>query len=407
MLKLYESAFLLTRKLGTDTEPSEEDIIAKFPEEIEFDVKEKDVFFIDSDPKFDFSGSQEHEAIFHAFNINCDYYFSFSFVFENSLNSIIIRSVFPFAYMYASFFKEANQMFEKEHFTDPQLRFAYITSLLQTWDNNFKKEIEVNFPTGLTSVALNEDHFTFSQYNPSVYFKYGELMQLYSAFMYNEPILIIAKNGVEASEVSFSLFSLLCPLQYCGPFAIWMPKEDKRLKDISASHFLYVCTNDSEQKNNPYFKHILEVKNERYPSNIEYKPSVRARTKYFGSLFGTELDSQLVDDPWSDTLFVPLNLERTKSIAAQAFGMPFDQKAAEAFNSSESWKMWRKRMKWRSEWLESMKSCDPNEVMQRHKTKEERDLIKETLSNIPEDLQADKHLMAVVKNYKKIIDSGK
>ena len=406
MLKLFENVFLLERNQEEGQQGNIE-IISKFPDDIQVEFENKDLFYANSNPKFDFTGENQSKSIFFVFNINKTYFYSFTFYFESKIYSIIISSLFPFAYLYSSFFKEAEDMFMKENFNDPQLRFAYITSLIQTWNNKYQNTIEVTFPSGPTKVSLIDGHFNFSQYNPSCYFSHNELMKIYYSFIHNEPILLISKDACEGTLVSLSLFSLLAPLQYCGPFAIWMTSEDKRIENIDQSGLLFVCSNDIKLENNEYFKLVLRIPENQLPPKNDYKTSVLATTKYLASLYGTELDTQLLEDPWSDTLYFPLNLERTKKIAIEGYGMPFDNKAALAFNNSETWKLWRKRLKWRNEWMEAMKSSDPSEIMKKHPSKEERDLIKETIAHIPEDIQADKHLMAVIKKYKKIIDSAK
>ena len=406
MFKLYEGVFLISREI-VDVSGSKIDIIGKFPDDFSEEIEEKDLFIADSDPKYEFNEENQNKGVFFIFNIKSKFYYSFTFKFETKIYSILICSIFPFAYLYSSFFQEAEEMFEKENFNDPQLRFAYITSLLQTWNNKFEKDIEVTFPSGPTKVSLADGHLTYSQFNPSYYFKHNDLMKIYDSFMYNEPILLVAKNAVEGTPVSLSLFSLVAPLQYYGPYAIWMASGDRRIEDIENSKLLFVCSNDTRLQNSEYFKLVLKVPEERLPPTNDFKAMTVARTKYLASLFGSELDSQLIEDPWCDTVFTPLNIERTKDIAVNGFGMPFDNKAAIAFNSSDTWKIWRKRLKWRTDWMEAMKSSDPTEVMKKHPSKEERALIRETLTHIPEDIQADKHLMAVVKKYKKIIDSEK
>lgn len=55
-------------------------------------------------------------------------------------------------------------------------------------------------------------------------------------------------------------------------------------------------------------------------------------------------------------------------------------------------------------WLEAMKSMSPNDIINKHNKPEELKIIKESLHHIPSEFKNDKHLMALVRNYKKIIE---
>lgn len=401
MIKLFDSCFLASYET-TDDGVKDASIDAIFPEDITFNDQKKEKIF---DFSRHFINLNDKTETFFAFNIDGTYYFTLAFIENARINEIVIETNFPFAYVFSEFFKEAEQMFKRDNFNDPSLRFAFITSLLQTWENHFSSSIEVNFPTGLTQITLNNDHFSFSQYNPTLFFNPQEIMKAYECFIYSEPIVVYAKDAHEATLASFGLFSILAPLQYSGPFALWMPKGDKRIETIKESGLLFVATNEESLLTNDYFKLSLKAKNTGKQTGQESYSSCFARTKYLGNLFGSELDAQLIDDPWADTLHQNLNKERTKSIAKNGFKIPYDEQAAIAFDNSETWKLWRKRLMWREEWLESMKSCDPTQIMEKHKTPEEIELIKTTISKIPDDIKNDKHLMAVVKKYKKIIES--
>lgn len=394
MAKLYEAAYLVS--ISDDMIGHIEDT---FPEGA-VPLENQEYFLIDCFP----GQYSKTKPIVFTFTIGTTFYYTLSFPFNEKTFEIIIESKNPFAYIFSTFLKETITESSKNDLEEPALRFAYVASLLASWDNNLKTNIEMDFPTGLTSACITEGHNTYRHYNYWEHFTNQDLTQAYDAIIYDQTILITADDPNTANKAAFTLFSLLSPIQYTGPFALWMPSKDPRIDNIAELGFKLVCSPDTRLLENDYFKVKFKVS----PKNTNGLPEIReqfsTRNKFFVNLFSIVLDENLMNDPFYDILNVPLDLNMVKDIAQNDFGVPIEDRVIIAFNNHNSWNNWRKQIIYRANWCDALKSLNPSDILAIHQNQNELQAIKEALNKTPNDILNDKHLKAVIRNYKKLID---
>ena len=393
-MKLFESAFLIHLQ---DTDVINLEML--YPPEHSFTEELKSISSAVA-PSLELPSS----PMIFSFNLNYCLCHVLYFIYENMPYEIIIFSKTPFAFLFHSFLNEVFNEFKNAE-TTPRMRFQYVLSYLSSWDNEVKPEITLSFPSGNTKWELNQTLSSYLHYSPLSFFSKDQCKTLFNSFIIGDPVLIIAPTGRVSSLACFAAMSLLSPLQFVEPNAIWLRETDPRFVELvnGNSDLLLVGSPCETLESLGYFKTIIRISKPESLS-LDCTMIFGDQMKSIMEICATEMDDLLLENPWSDIIDADFNEHRVANFIALAENESITPEMILRFSKTKTFKLWRRRVFNRDKWREAILSSIPQEIV----PKLPHDALKKVLKMV--DLQLDRyskdmHVVATLKNYQILIEA--
>ena len=335
-----------------------------------------------------------------SFNINNAYYFSYSFLYEESKFSIVISSNQLYASLFFDFLHSVQDSFINHKVqNDPICRFALVKSLLLSWSTDDKNNLLVNFPYNTFSINLNTIPSWFVNFNPAPLYPY--LNEVWLSTLANDGVLIIAPSAEIASSSVFSVISMLDKLKYSDTFLIYTERGDPRFQEVLENNLPYkiVGTTDPTIANGESkFSAIITVRAQNFENMFPKQLEYRTKTiRLFGYLL-IQMNVQLMANPYSDMLNTELNVNDLVRISSGEF-------PAELFSRVQKTKtfyFWRRHLIDRDNLRDAFLSVPPKEAIKVLNEKIAPNIFK-MLKTISNTYIRDQHFLSVIKIHQNTI----
>lgn len=398
MTRLIQNIYFLELKPNSDTA-----ILDKYFRNRDLTC-DFEVFKVAANPLIDDEGT--HTGFF---TMTVGEYFYYIFVFHTGEGyfAVAVDSTYPFVHLFESFFDEVDEHFEK----DPDLKkdakeaYQYILKFLVDFDVDYRSKIDVNFPSGEVEVDLDMQYMTFMQFSPFRFFTKDELGKLFKAYLRDESVVFYCRDPFLGYRAVCSSFAIVSPLQYDGPFLLGLKKDDPRVPDLLNGTLRpkVILTYDYDlysdiDAHKRFRVKKLKVSKSKKSEGHRFMKKCRDKVRVLLDLFTYLMDELLDNNPWSDSLNLPLEREDFIKICRK-YDPNFDSKYLGAFHTSQTYRLHRKRMLFRSNFQESVKSFQPSEICD-SLTDDQLRIIAKTVEVYPEHIVRDVHLVAILDNYK-------
>lgn len=391
-MKLFESALLISLQ-NVDVV----NIELVYPQDFQYTEELKSISSAVA-PSLDLPNSP---TIF-TFNIGITLCHVLYFVQDSQPYEIIILSKTPFAYFFHSFLAEVYREFNICK-TSARMRFQYVISYISSWENEVKTKMILSFPSGNKEWTFDEDLYTYKNFNPCAYLTYSQCTRIWRSIMNNEPILIIGPNARITSLACLAAMSLVTPLQYAEPFALWLRETDPRFVDIvnGNSQLMLVGSTCETLESTNYFRTIIKL-NKIDELSQEVRSMFEEKTKGIMEVALTEMDSQIIIDAYSDCINQEFLPKRIATFIEISSDKTIEVQTVINFSNTKTFWLWRKRNMNRTKWREAFLSADANAII-KNKTVEQCKTVLTFIEAQMKRYEKDKHVMSALKYHHKLL----
>jgi len=344
---------------------------------------------------------------FHVFAFTAGNYICYSYAFINndSLFSIVIVSSWRLPSLYFGFLTDSHKYFlEILDKSTPEWRFSLIHLSLCNWKFITRDVFHVEFITKSFDINTNSNIDSFTQFNPFQYFsKSFPYLLVWKGLLCGKRILVICEDPYKLSHAVFALASLTAPFPYMEDMLISLHPNDSRSKFCDNSTKLVGTTSALMVSTNTSYDYILIPSFSDTPNNEFYDDwSTRA-----GKL------SQIVvhlskmcfdDDPYRE--FLGYNIfspNVTKFISARTKKSILNTIELQLFEKSKTFQEWFSNIRCRPEFRNAFLSIDPDTYYKRFE-KSDLDTRKKICQEIQSHFINDKHMVSVIKHHINSID---
>ena len=392
-MKLYETAFLIHLQ-GTDLVNLE----MVYPPEHNFTEELKSISSSVC-PSLNLPST----PLIFSFNLNYCLCHVLYFLYDNMPYEIIVLSKTPFAFLFHSFLNEIYLEFKTAD-APPRMRFQYVLSYISSWENELKQEIILSFPSGNLKWELDEKLSCFLHYSPLSFFSYQQCIEIFNSIIRGRPVLIISPNARVSSLACFSIMSLVYPLQYADPYALWLRETDPRFVQLvnGESDLILVGSPCEGLASLNYFHKIIKI-TKCDDLNIDCNPLFSQIMKPIIEICSAEMDELVLINPWSDIIDAEFDKERIFHFIKLSQNYSADVDTIIDFSHTKTFKLWRRRVINRPYWREAILSCNAREVLPSIPN-EKLISIQQIITKQMNKNEKDLHVISALKIHQKIIN---
>ena len=335
---------------------------------------------------------------------------SLHFQFNTLSYVLVILSKHPFYFFYKNMLRVATQTFLVDDIdSTPINRFYFLCTAIASFPEKVPKSITVSFPSTEYDYAFSDDSYTYSNFDPSVYFTVNEIHEIWHHLFMGDPILILTQDPFAGSTSVLSCLRLLMPLRYLDNKCLWLTETDPRFVDVinGESDIKIAATNCTFlPEATDHFKYVINLNNKRYESRFEAVFTLYKKMKRILLFTNYEIDCIITEeDPYCD--IIQGEILTRHFIAELNYHAKYDLSTAEEIRGWEqtiSFKKWRGERNSFDKFREGILNVDPEPFFQK-KSKEELEKIYKVLGDLIKSFSTDLHAKVVLQRHKKILSN--
>lgn len=351
---------------------------------------------------------------------------SLNFKDNHQLYSLCVLSEYPLYDFYSYMFHVACMDFQHEYpEKSPANKFNYIchaiqgfpafdpTELIQTTSMKTTStdvppsiKVTVNLATISFIYIFTHGSFTYRKFDPTKYFSVKECFSIWKCLFTNQPILIVTNDHTDGSNAVLAAASLLSPLPFTDEMCLWLTDTDPRFVDIINNESkIKICATNSIMlpSATEYFKLVITLNSKRYMPNPTIVKQIHSKMNKVMRFTGYALDKyRKENDLYYDLIEGDICTEKFIHVlnSFKEADLPKEHDFQE-WQKTQSFKDWRKNRTISKDFRDQLLNVDPKTIFD-GKSTDEVSKIYSTIKHLIQNNSADIHVVAVLRNQKKI-----
>lgn len=330
--------------------------------------------------------------------------FAYSFCVNEENYSISLITKFKYPKLFITFFEEMSSHFkESETPMSPEDMFDLMINTFPSWSNfQFERLDEMEFTRRYAHLKTPDQYF--ADFDPYDHFtSFESINKAWKALFLGTGLLIVANGPEHLIDAAFSAMSIISPFNFEGELFISACEFDWRLDDMAKYELVVVLPGAIK-----YLKRKFNVALKHSPVGADFSGSrmrLLERTKKMDDILTYLMDRVLSLNPFNDMLegpYVNDSLEQEMNPKHQKTALQPDQ--FRIVEQTITIRKWRESIQFRDTFRDNFLSCVPKRVIDALSL----DHVKKLpifLDKIDERFKEDSHMHAVVKQYRKEIQS--